>query len=65
MSRLQLLLLGHFDCLLPSGQRISLSMRKAEVLLAYLALALRVGYQVMPALGHILAVPARFEKLNT
>ena len=39
MSKLQLLLLGHFDCLLSSGQRISLSMRKAEVLLAYLALA--------------------------
>ena len=39
MSKLQLLLLGHFECLLPSGERISLSMRKAEVLLAYLALA--------------------------
>ena len=39
MSKLQLILLGHFDCLLPSGERISLSMRKAEVLLAYLALA--------------------------
>lgn len=39
MSKLQLLLLGHFDCLLFSGQRISLSMRKAEVLLAFLALA--------------------------
>ncbi|MCP4979722.1 MAG: tetratricopeptide repeat protein, partial [Gammaproteobacteria bacterium] len=38
MSKLELILLGHFDCLLPSGQRISLSMRKAEVLLAYLAL---------------------------
>ena len=39
MSKLQLLLLGHFEFLLPSGERISLSMRKAEVLLAYLALA--------------------------
>ena len=39
MSKLQLILLGHFECLLSSGQRISLSMRKAEVLLAYLALA--------------------------
>jgi len=39
VSKLQLILLGHFDCLLPSGKRISLSMRKAEVLLAYLALA--------------------------
>ncbi|MCP4471663.1 MAG: hypothetical protein GY815_13435 [Gammaproteobacteria bacterium] len=39
MSKLQLLLLGHFECLLPSGERISLSMRKAEVLLAFLALA--------------------------
>jgi len=39
VSKLQLILLGHFDCLLPSGERISLSMRKAEVLLAYLALA--------------------------
>jgi len=39
VSKLQLLLLGHFECLLPSGERISLSMRKAEVLLAYLALA--------------------------
>ncbi|MCP4767798.1 MAG: tetratricopeptide repeat protein [Gammaproteobacteria bacterium] len=39
MSKLQLLLLGHFECLLPSGERISLSMRKAEMLLAFLALA--------------------------
>ena len=39
MSKLQLILLGQFECLLSSGQRISLSMRKAEVLLAYLALA--------------------------
>ena len=39
MSKLQLILLGHFDCLLSSGERISLAMRKAEVLLAYLALA--------------------------
>ena len=39
MSKLQLLLLGHFECFLPSGERISLSMRKAEVLLAFLALA--------------------------
>jgi len=39
VSKLQLILLGHFDCLLSSGERISLSMRKAEVLLAYLALA--------------------------
>jgi len=39
VSKLQLLLLGHFECLLPSGERILLSMRKAEVLLAYLALA--------------------------
>ena len=39
MSKIQLILLGHFECLLSSGQRISLSMRKAEVLLAYLALA--------------------------
>jgi len=35
---LELILLGRFECLLPSGTRISLSMRKAEVLLAYLAL---------------------------
>ena len=28
-----------FECLLSSGERISLAMRKAEVLLAYLALA--------------------------
>ena len=39
MSKLQLLLLGHFECLLPSGKRVSLTMRKAEVLLAFLALA--------------------------
>jgi TolB-like protein len=39
VSKLQLILLGQFECLLSSGQRISLSMRKAEVLLAYLALA--------------------------
>ena len=39
MSKIQLILLGHFECLLSSGTRISLSMRKAEVLLAYLALA--------------------------
>ena len=39
MSKLQLLLMGHFECLLPSGEPVSLSMRKAEVLLAYLALA--------------------------
>ncbi|MCP4188544.1 MAG: hypothetical protein GY763_13150, partial [Gammaproteobacteria bacterium] len=39
MSKIQLLLLGHFDCLLSSGERIVFSMRKAEVLLAYLALA--------------------------
>ena len=38
MSKIQLILLGHFECLLSSGTRISLSMRKAEVLLAYLAL---------------------------
>ena len=38
MSKLQLILLGRFECLLSSGTRISLSMRKAEVLLAYLAL---------------------------
>jgi|GEM_PF-429804 len=38
MSKLELILLGRFECLLPSGTRISLSMRKAEVLLAYLAL---------------------------
>ncbi len=38
MSKLELILLGQFECLLPSGTRISLSMRKAEVLLAYLAL---------------------------
>jgi len=38
LSKLELILLGHFDCLLPSGERIVLSMRKAEVLLAYLAL---------------------------
>jgi DNA-binding SARP family transcriptional activator len=39
VSKLQLLLLGHFECLLPSGERITLSMRKAEMLLAFLALA--------------------------
>ena len=39
MSKIQLLLLGHFECLLPSGKPVTLSMRKAEVLLAYLALA--------------------------
>jgi DNA-binding SARP family transcriptional activator len=39
VSKLQLILLGHFECLLSSGERLSLSMRKAEVLLAYLALA--------------------------
>lgn len=39
MSKLQLILLGHFDCLLASGTRIALSMRKAEALLAFLALA--------------------------
>ncbi|MDH3535626.1 MAG: hypothetical protein OER87_07765 [Gammaproteobacteria bacterium] len=39
MSKLQLILLGRFECLLSSGTRISLSMRKAEVLLAFLALA--------------------------
>ena len=38
MSKLQLILLGRFECLLSSGTRISLPMRKAEVLLAYLAL---------------------------
>jgi len=38
MSKLELILLGRFECLLPTGTRISLSMRKAEVLLAYLAL---------------------------
>ncbi len=39
MSKLKLILLGQFECLLSSGERISLAMRKAEVLLAYLALA--------------------------
>ena len=39
MSKLELILLGRFECLLSSGQRISLSMRKAEVLLAFLALS--------------------------
>jgi len=38
MSKLELLLLGHFECLLPSGKPARLSMRKAEVLLAFLAL---------------------------
>ena len=38
MSKIQLILLGHFDCLMSSDDRIALSMRKAEVLLAYLAL---------------------------
>ncbi len=38
MSKLELILLGQFECLLPSGMRVSLSMRKGEVLLAYLAL---------------------------
>lgn len=39
MSKLELILLGQFECLLPSGMRISLTTRKAEVLLAYLALS--------------------------
>ena len=39
MSKLELILLGRFECLLPSGQRVSLAMRKAEALLAFLALA--------------------------
>jgi DNA-binding SARP family transcriptional activator len=39
LSKIQFILLGHFECLLASGTRISLAMRKAEVLLAYLALA--------------------------
>ncbi len=39
MSKLQLILLGRFDCLLATGTRISLAMRKAEALLAFLALA--------------------------
>jgi len=39
VSKLELILLGHFDCLLPSGKPVSLPMRKAEVLLAYLALS--------------------------
>ena len=39
MSKLELILLGHFDCLLPSGEPVTLPMRKAEVLLAYLALS--------------------------
>ncbi len=30
MSKLQFILLGRFECLLPSGERILLSMRKAE-----------------------------------
>ena len=38
MSKLKLLLLGHFECLLPSGKPARLSMRKAEVLMAFLAL---------------------------
>ena len=38
MSKLEFILLGRFECLHSSGNRISLSMRKAEVLLAYLAL---------------------------
>ena len=39
MSKLELILLGRFECLLPSGQRVTLAMRKAEALLAFLALA--------------------------
>ena len=39
MSKIQLILLGQFECLLSSGERLRLSMRKAEVLLAFLALA--------------------------
>ncbi len=39
MSKLELILLGRFECLLPTGTRISLPMRKAEVLLAFLALS--------------------------
>ena len=38
MSKLKLLLLGHFECLLLSGKPARLSMRKAEVLMAFLAL---------------------------
>ena len=38
MSKLELILLGRFQCLLSSGTQITLPMRKAEVLLAYLAL---------------------------
>ncbi len=39
MSKLEFLLLGRFECLLSTDRRISLPMRKAEVLLAFLALA--------------------------
>ena len=39
MSKLELILLGRFECLLSTGTRVSLAMRKAEVLLAFLALA--------------------------
>ncbi|MGD8838542.1 MAG: tetratricopeptide repeat protein [Gammaproteobacteria bacterium] len=39
MSKLELILLGRFECLLSSGKRVTLAMRKAEVLLAYLALS--------------------------
>jgi TolB-like protein/Tfp pilus assembly protein PilF/DNA-binding winged helix-turn-helix (wHTH) protein len=38
MSKLELILLGRFECLLSSGTRVGLAMRKAEVLLAFLAL---------------------------
>ena len=39
MRALQLKLLGHFECSLGKDERISLPMRKADVLLAFLALA--------------------------
>jgi TolB-like protein/DNA-binding SARP family transcriptional activator len=39
MSKLELVLLGRFECLLSSGKQVTLAMRKAEVLLAFLALS--------------------------
>ncbi|HKJ53767.1 MAG TPA: BTAD domain-containing putative transcriptional regulator [Gammaproteobacteria bacterium] len=39
MSKLELILLGRFECLLSTGKRVTLAMRKAEVLLAFLALS--------------------------
>jgi len=39
MSKLELILLGRFECLLSTGKRVTLAMRKAEALLAFLALS--------------------------